>query len=229
MPRMSNFHQADCWAWFAKQEKRHFGGVFSSDHYHPWAPLRRGTPGFVWSWLGAAMSGDRLSVRADHRAGRLALSSRRPSPSRRHPGRDVSRPPTLDRGRQRRTGERAHHRRGMAGEAGAQCPAARRCRDNASPAARRRGDAPGTDCSIAGEDLFTPPAGDPPCRRRRQRSHCRMAWRMGGRFADRRPWTGFRPQSRRGLPPWWRREQACLLQNGPLLGAGRARGACPGS
>jgi coenzyme F420-dependent glucose-6-phosphate dehydrogenase len=35
-------------------ESAGFGGVFSSDHYHPWAPSQ-GHSGFVWSWLGAAM------------------------------------------------------------------------------------------------------------------------------------------------------------------------------
>lgn len=42
-----------------RAEAAGFGGVFSSDHYHPWAPSQ-GHSGFVWSWLGAAMQATSL-------------------------------------------------------------------------------------------------------------------------------------------------------------------------
>ncbi|UEM25077.1 TIGR03885 family FMN-dependent LLM class oxidoreductase (plasmid) [Skermanella mucosa] len=43
-----------------RAEAAGFQGVFSSDHYHPWAPSQ-GHSGFVWSWLGAAMQATSLS------------------------------------------------------------------------------------------------------------------------------------------------------------------------
>ncbi|WP_207478160.1 TIGR03885 family FMN-dependent LLM class oxidoreductase [Arenibaculum pallidiluteum] len=42
-----------------RADKAGFGGVFSSDHFHPWGPSQ-GQSGFVWSWLGAAMQATRL-------------------------------------------------------------------------------------------------------------------------------------------------------------------------
>ena len=42
-----------------RAEAAGFGGVFSSDHFHPWAPPQ-GHSGFAWSWLGAAMQATAL-------------------------------------------------------------------------------------------------------------------------------------------------------------------------
>ena len=36
-------------------QKAGFGGVLSSDHFHPWSDAQ-GESGFAWSWLGAAMA-----------------------------------------------------------------------------------------------------------------------------------------------------------------------------
>jgi probable non-F420 flavinoid oxidoreductase len=45
-----------------------FGGVLSSDHFHPWSDAQ-GESGFAWSWLGAAMAGTSIPFGIVHAPG----------------------------------------------------------------------------------------------------------------------------------------------------------------
>ena len=73
-----------------------FQGIMTSDHIAPWS-RRQGNSGNNWAWLGAAMARHFASVRQPRNSRRLAIPSRSPSTSGRHPGRDVPRPSPLDR------------------------------------------------------------------------------------------------------------------------------------
>ncbi len=45
--------------WVQLAEKNGFGGIHSSDHFHPWS-VRQGHAGFTFSWIAAAMQATTL-------------------------------------------------------------------------------------------------------------------------------------------------------------------------
>ncbi|HZH26579.1 MAG TPA: TIGR03885 family FMN-dependent LLM class oxidoreductase [Azospirillaceae bacterium] len=53
------FTPRDLLDWARLAEQAGFGGLMSSDHFHPWSE-RQGQSGFAWSWLGAALEATRL-------------------------------------------------------------------------------------------------------------------------------------------------------------------------
>ena len=49
---MEQFHPNDLVRWSQEAEDVGFGGVFASEHFHPWTP-EQGQSGFVWTFFGA--------------------------------------------------------------------------------------------------------------------------------------------------------------------------------
>jgi alkanesulfonate monooxygenase SsuD/methylene tetrahydromethanopterin reductase-like flavin-dependent oxidoreductase (luciferase family) len=77
-----------------RAEEAGFDGGMSSDHFAPWSS-RQGESGFAWSFLGAALATTTLPFGVPLRAVPVAA---------------------VDRARDRRGVQRAHHRRALAAE-----------------------------------------------------------------------------------------------------------------
>ena len=170
---------------------------------------------------GCGAGGDVAAVRGGERAG-PALPPGHHRPGHRHPRRHVPRP-LLGRAGHGRGLERAHHRRRVAAQGGAQRPAGRVRGGHPRPPPGRGGQPRRPGDGRPGPGVDPARRAGAAARRRRLAGDGQVGRRLG-RWADhRRPAARGAPAGGRRLPRW-RRRRAGGAPGPPVVGAGRGHG-----